>query len=182
MRSPRRRPNRRSRRWSEIGPLALAWLFFAGCAGYRLGPTSGQQAGEKSIRIESVRNETIEPRLTESLTTSLRRQLQQDGTFRLETRRAGDITLRSVIVRYERSGLSYNPQDLFTPRDFELSMTAHVTAFDADTGRTLLDREVSGRTTVRSDRDLTSAERQALSMLTEDLARNTLSLLVDGDW
>jgi hypothetical protein len=61
-------------------------------------------------------------------------------------------------------------------------MTAKFTVRDRGTGKILFDREVSGRTTIRSGSDLASAERQAVPMLAEDLARNATSLIVDGNW
>ena len=39
-----------------------------------------------------------------------------------------------------------------------------------------------GRTTLRPGADFSSAERQAVPLLAEDLARNITSLLVDGSW
>ena len=39
-----------------------------------------------------------------------------------------------------------------------------------------------GRTTIRVGNDLTSAERQAVPLAAEDLARSITSLLVDGEW
>ena len=68
------------------------------------------------------------------------------------------------------------------PRDYALGMTAKLTVRDRGTGKILFDREVSGRTTIRSGSDLASAERQAVPMLAEDLARNATSLIVDGNW
>jgi hypothetical protein len=49
-------------------------------------------------------------------------------------------------------------------------------------GKKVLDREVSGRTTVRVGSDLASAERQAIPLLAEDLAKNITALLVEGAW
>jgi len=61
-------------------------------------------------------------------------------------------------------------------------MTAWVQVRDASTGHLVVDQEVSGFSTVRNVADLTSAERQALPLISEDLARNILSLFVDGLW
>ena len=41
---------------------------------------------------------------------------------------------------------------------------------------------IGAHTLVRVGSDLTSAERQALPVLAEDLARNITSILVDGSW
>jgi hypothetical protein len=55
-------------------------------------------------------------------------------------------------------------------------------AINANTGQTNLNKDVSGRTYIRIGNDQSSAERQAIPLLTDDLARNAVSLLVDGDW
>jgi hypothetical protein len=61
-------------------------------------------------------------------------------------------------------------------------LTAKVVARERSTGKVLLDREISGRTTLRAGSDLASAERQSLPNLAEDLARNITTYLVDGTW
>ncbi len=162
--------------------LLTAALVLTGCAGYRVGPTGGQVAKAKSIQVKPFLNETLEPRLSSAVSVALRRTLQQDGTFRLSTQGEPDIILSGTIIRYRRSGISFDPADVITPRDFQIFLTAKITATDRNTGRVLLDREVGGRTTIRSGPDLTSSERQAVPLLAEDLARNVTSLLVDGTW
>jgi hypothetical protein len=157
-------------------------LLAAGCAGYRLGPTNGEVAGAKSIQINPFQNQTIEPRLTEYATSALRKRLQQDGTYRLNTSGEGDIIVTAVITRFDRSELTLQPTDVRTVRDYHLLMSAQITAVDRATGKTLVNRFVNGRTSIRVGADLTSAERQAIPLLADDLARNATSLLVDGTW
>jgi hypothetical protein len=156
--------------------------FFSGCAGYRLGPTNGVAAGAMSIQINSFQNQTSEPRLIEPVITALRRNLQQDGTFRLATKGEGDVVVSGVLLHYYREGLSFEPRDVVTVRDFRATLTAKVTAIQRSTGKTLVEREVIGRTTIRMGADLGSAERQAVPSLAEDLAKNVTALLVDGSW
>lgn len=160
----------------------LLGFLFAGCAGYRLGPTSGAAAGARSIQINFFRNETLEPRLSEPVASALRKRVQQEGTFRLNTHGEGDVVVSGVITKFNRSELSFQPNDILTVRDYDLSLVAKVIALDRTTGKAVLDREVGGRTTIRVGVDLGSAERQAVPLLAEDLARNITALLVDGEW
>lgn len=155
---------------------------FSGCAGYQLGPTNGVSAGSQSIQVNLFKNETFEPRLSEPLGTALRRGIQRDGTFRLATREPGDIVLDGVITEFRRSPVSFQPSDIVTVRDYELILIADVTAVDRRSGEVLLKSEVGGRTVIRAGADLSSAERQAVPLLAENLARNLTSLLVDGKW
>ncbi len=134
------------------------------------------------MSVETFRNETLEPRLTDYVSLSLRKRIQQEGTFRLETQGTGDIVLSGKITRFDRSELAANPTDVLTPQDYTLTMFADITAVERSTGKTNLNRTLYGRTTVRVGTDLAAAERQAVPLLAEDLARNAISSLADGSW
>jgi hypothetical protein len=162
-------------------PALLAFLLF-GCAGYRLGPVNDAVAGGKSIEILPFNNQTLQPRLGDALTQSLRENLQNDGTFRLVTRGPGDIVLTGVIHGYTRMGIGYLSTDAETPEDFRVEVTAHVTARDTVSGKLLLDKDVKGHTLVHVGSDLASAERQALPLLAGDLAQNITEAVAEGAW
>lgn len=157
-------------------------LAMCGCAGYRLGPSNGTRAGERSVQVQFFENKTLEPRLPTAVNEALRRTLQQDGTFHLDTNDGGDVLVSGIIRAYDREGISFQPGDVLTARDFSIVMTARVTALDRSTGKVLFERDFRGRTTVRAGADLVSAERQALPLLAEDMARNISAALTDGDW
>ena len=162
--------------------MVCAAVAMGGCAGYRLGPSNGQTAGEKSLQITPFTNRTPEPRLADAVTAALRKQVQRDGTYRLATRDAGDIVVTGVLTRYYREEVSFVPDDVVTVRDYRIWMTAQVTARERSTGRVLLDQSVTGRTLIRVGSDLTSAERQGLPLLAEDLAKQIVGSLADGSW
>jgi len=161
---------------------AATAVVLAGCAGYKLGPTNGMTAGSRSVAIRPFVNKTHEPRVAEYLAMSMRRRLQQDGTFRLETSGAPDIVVTGEITRFERSGLSYTTNDVLTPQEYTLTLFARVVARDLTTGRTNFDHEFAGRTFLRIGEDLGSAEREAMPVLTDELAREAVTQLVDGSW
>lgn len=166
--------------WSMGVSLLLG--LFCGCAGYKMGPTNGLPAGAKSIQVNLFQNHTIEPRLIEAVSSALRKQLQQDGTYRLATQDDGEIVVNGTIVQFERAGLSYQPGDILTVRDYSLKIIARIVAKERGTGKVLLDREITGRTTIRAGSNLSNTERQAIPLMAENLARNATSLLVDGQW
>ena len=165
--------------------LVLAAAFasaLGGCAGYRLGAVNPELTAGKTIQVNYFENKTLEPRLPQALNHALRKRLQQDGTYPLDTRGDGDILVNGVIERYERQGVSFQPNDILTARDYHVTLTVRVTATERVSGKVLFDREVTGRTTVRVGSDLSSAERQALPLLTDDFARNATTWLVEGAW
>jgi hypothetical protein len=164
-----------------LGCGALIFIS-AGCAGYKLGPTNGLPAGAKSIQVNPFQNLTLEPRLIEPVVSALRKDLQQDGTYRLNTSNEGDIIVNGTINEFRRAELSYQPFDILTVRDYTVQLIVKITAHERATGKVLVDRIVVGTTTIRVGADLASAERQAVPMLADDLARKATSLLVDGAW
>ena len=162
--------------------VASAVLVLTGCAGYKLGPSNGMEAGSRSIQVNLFQNQTPEPRLIEAIATALRRDVQQDGTFLLNTHGDADVVVSGAIVQYDRSALSFDPTDVRIPRDLLLVIGAKVSAIERTSGKSLVDQTVYGQTIIRAGADLTSAERQAVPLLAQDLARNITSLLVDGKW
>ena len=162
--------------------LLFAALVMTGCAGYRLGPTNGSRAGEKSVQVNSFVNATLEPRLSEPITFEVRRRLQQDGTYKLATHGEGDVLVTGIITRFDRSPLSFQPKDVLTVRDYNLTITAQIVAVERSTGKTNVNKAVRGRTTVSGGSDLASAERQAIPLAAADLARNAAAAIADGTW
>ena len=153
-----------------------------GCAGYHLGPTNGLRSGERSVQVNSFVNQTIEPRLSDAIGSSLRKNLQKDGTYRLNTSNEGDIILSGTIINYNRIQVSFQPKDVSTPRQYRVVIIAQITARERRSGKVVLNRKVSGQSTLFVGTDLPSAERQSLPLVADDLAKNITGLLVDGEW
>ena len=170
--------------WSLAWCLALVslGLLGTGCGGYKLGPTSGVAAGSRSVQVNFFQNKTLEPRLVESINNALRKNLQQEGTYRLATDSDGDIIVNGTITGFNRSAVGFQPADILTVRDYLIFLTVHVRATERLTGKVVLDRDSHGRTTIRVGADLASAEREAVPMLADDLAKRVTSMLVDGAW
>jgi hypothetical protein len=162
-------------------PVLAALLFVAGCA-YTVGPVNGVIAREKSVQINPFVNQTVEPHLTDAVTAQIRKQLQQDGTYRLATHDDGDIIISGSITNFQRHELTFTRTDTLTARDYRLMITAQVTARDRSSGKVLFDGPVSGFTMIRVGPDIVSTERQAWPLLAHDLAKNVTSLLVEGTW
>lgn len=162
--------------------VALLVALVTGCAGYQMGPSNGIPAGARSIQINPFPNKTQDPRLTEPVMTALRKELQRDGTYHLDTKDEGDILVTGTITELTREALSFQPNDILTARDLNLTLTVHVVARDRTNGKILVDRPITGRTHLRIISDQTSTEFQSIPMLAEDLARNITSALVDGSW
>jgi hypothetical protein len=160
----------------------VAILCLSGCAGYQLGPSNGVAAHEKSIQVNPFANQTLQPGLTDTVASQLRKELQRDGTYQLDSHGSGDIIVTGSLTSYERAEVTFASNDILTVRDFRLSLTAQVTARERSTGRVILNQPVTGYTLIRVGSDLTSAERQGMPLLAGDLAKNVTALLVEGKW
>lgn len=162
---------------------ALAAGLLSGCAGYHLGPVNGAVAGAKSIEVQPFNNQTLQPRLGDSITQSVRERLQTDATYRVVSRGGtGDVVVTGVVRQYTRQGLGYLNADVTTPENFRVDLVVHVIARDRLSGKTILDKDVRGHTFVHIGDDLASAEREAMPLLAEDLAQNISELLTEGAW
>jgi len=161
---------------------ALAALALSGCASYHLGPVMDEKAGDKSVEVLPFNNQTLQPRLGDALTQALRERLQVDGTYHLATHADGDIVVSGVIRQYRRLGLGYSSIDSITPENYRVEVIVHVVARERDSGKALFDRDVKGQTLVHIGTDLTSAERQALPLVSAELARTITELLTERSW
>jgi hypothetical protein len=162
--------------------LAVGFLLLICGCGYQLGPTGGAVAGKKSVQITNFSNKTLEPRLTDAVSTALRQQVQRDGTYHLATHGQPDVIVSGSLISYDRHEMSFVPSDVLTVQDYRVNLVAQVTARDAVTGKVIFERKVTGYAMVRVGSDLPSAERQATPLLADDLAKNIVAVLVDGSW
>jgi hypothetical protein len=162
--------------------LALAAAVFTGCASYHLGPTGGVVTGEKSIEVLPFNNQTLQPRLGEALTQAIRERVQVDATYHLATSQPGDVVVTGVITHYGREGVNFASNDVATPENYRVELTARVTVRERATGKLLLEKDLKAFSLVHVGADLGSAERQSLPLMAGDFARDLVSLLAEGSW
>ncbi len=165
-----------------IALIVLGLGVFTGCVGYVAGPTNGMPAGAQSVRVEFFQNQTLEPRLVVAVNRALKRNLQQDGTYALETQGDADLVVTGELMEFLRNGVSYTPGDSLTVKDYSMSLTAHIKVTDRNTGEVVYEGDITGSSTVRVGNDLTAGQRQAVPLIADQLARQATSLIVDGKW
>jgi hypothetical protein len=114
---------------------------------------------------------------------ALRRQVQQDGTYRLNTGgEKPDLVLECTLLEYERMPVAFRQQDIITVQEYELRLTARILVTETSSGAKRFDRRVVGRTGLLVTSDQGSAERQAAPLLAEDLARKVIPMITEGTW
>ena len=154
-------------------------LLGPGCA-YKLGPTNDQVAGAQTIAIDYFPNQSLEPQLTDLVATAVRREVQRDGTFKLSSRGAADIVVSGTIISYGRLPIGSKRDDVLTPTDYDVKITAKVRAVRGT--QTVYEGEVSGSAQVVFNADLNNAERENNPVAAENLARNLISAIANGSW
>ena len=169
-------------RFGLLPLLGMVLLGLTGCAGYHLGPVNDAVAGGRSIEVFPFDNQTFQPRFGDAVTQSIRERLQADGTYHLATHGGADVVVTGTIKGFHRAGVSFSSADITTTVNYREEVVAHVVARESGSGRIVLEKDISGYTLVNVGPDLSSADRQAQSLLADDLARNITLALTEGGW
>ena len=159
--------------------LCLAFLV-SGCAGYRLGPaTPAHLSHIKTIAVPTFGNPTLTPRIEVLVTSTIIKQFQQDGTFRIAHEDQADAVLKGEIVSVGRSPARSLRGNVLSTTEFNLSLTVRYTLTARD-GKVIHPGSASGTTSFFVGSDVSTDERQALPLATEELAKQIVSQLSEG--
>ena len=163
-----------------FAPLLVA-LVLNGCAGYHLGPaTPSYLRGVHSIAVPTFGNNTLVPRIEVLVTSTVIKQFQQDGTFRIVNEDAADATLKAEIVGVGRAPARSVRGNVLSTTEFQLTMTVKYTLLGRDKKVLGSPGAVSGSTSFFVGLDVNTDERQAMPLAAEELARHLVSQLSEG--
>jgi hypothetical protein len=160
--------------------LLLLALFLDGCTGYTLGPaTPGYLKKIHTIAVPTFGNTTLIPRIEVLVTSTVIKQFQQDGTFRIVNADAADATLKAEITGVGRSPARSVRGNVLATTEFNLVLTVKYTLIGRD-GQVLSPGAASGSTNFFVGTDINTDERQALPLAAEEMARHLVSQLTEG--
>jgi outer membrane lipopolysaccharide assembly protein LptE/RlpB len=161
--------------------LLLPTFLLAGCAGYHLGPaTPGYLRDIHSIAVPTFSNNSLTPRIEVLVTSTVIKQFQQDGTFRIASGDNADATLKAEIVAVGRNPARSVRGNVLSTTEFNLTLTVKYTLLGRD-GKVLgSPGAVAGSTSFFVGSDINTDERQALPLAAEELARHLVSQLSEG--
>lgn len=153
----------------------------SGCLGYHIGPAKPNYLRDiHSISVPTFKNHTLMPRVEVLVTGTVIKQFQQDGTFRIAGDEAADATLKGEIIRIYRTPARSVRGNVLATVEFNLVMRLRYSLIGSD-GRVLAGpAEVAGATSFFVGTDVTTDERQALPLATEELATQLVSQLSEG--
>jgi hypothetical protein len=160
--------------------VAVCCFCLSGCLGYHIGPAKPAYLREvHTIAVPTFKNHTLTPRMEVLVTGTVIKQLQQDGTFRIASDSNADATLKGEITRIDRAPARSLRGNVLATSEFSLAMRVRYTLVGRD-GKALTSGEALGQTSFFVSTDVTTDERQALPLATEDLATRLVSQLSEG--
>lgn len=160
---------------------ALACLSLSGCLGYHIGPAKPYYLRDvHTIAIPTFTNKTLIPRVEVLVTDAVIKQFQQDGTFRIGSGETADATLKGEIMRISRSPARSVRGNVLATSEFNLAVHVKYRLVGPDGSALRPSGEVVGTTSFFVGTDVTTDERQALPLATEELANRLVTQLSEG--
>jgi hypothetical protein len=152
-------------------------LVLGGCAHYRsgIGPTDIV----RSIYIEPIKNSSLCPKASGTLTAQLIKAIQRSTSLKLTGKNEANTHLQVEIVDYSQKKSTYDPKDTSIVLSFDLHVIAECTLIDRE-GRFLLERQrVEASMDLEKYTHFHSLRDQAVPQLIGRLAREICALLVN---
>jgi len=160
------------------------------CLGYHIGPVKPYYLQDvHTIAVPTFENSTLIPRIEVLVTDTVIKQFQQDGTFKIASNENADVILKGEISRITRSPARSVRGNVLATSEFNLVMRLRYKLVGNDGKPIGPPGEVSGSTSFfvgnmssisTTNGDVTTDERQALPLATEELANHLVSQLSEG--
>ncbi|MBV9492424.1 MAG: hypothetical protein JO069_22235 [Verrucomicrobia bacterium] len=125
-------------------------------------------------------NQTVEPDIEALATTTLIKQLQQDGTYQVTSLDRADAEIKGVITDVIRSQARAVTGNVLASSEFNLTVRLHLDVINPQTKATIAQRDVEGTSRFFVQNDVTSQERQAIPLAVEDASVQAASFLSEG--
>ena len=159
----------------------LICFALGGCLGYHVGPVKPYYLRDvHAIAIPTFKNHTLVPRIDVLVTDTVIKQLQQDGTYQITNGDKADATLTGEITRITRAPARSVRGNVLATTEFSLWLVVKFSLTGRDGTQLVPPNDVIGTTTFFVSSDVTSDERQALPLATEDLANRLVTQISEG--
>ena len=160
---------------------ALGCVCLTGCLGYHIGPAKPYYLRDvHTIAVPTFVNKTLIPRIEVLVTDTVIKQFQQDGTYQIVGGDKADATLKAEIIRVSRSPARSVRGNVLATSEFNLALRVKYRLMGPDDKPLSEWVEVSGTTSFFVGTDVTTDERQALPLATEELANRLVTQLSEG--
>jgi outer membrane lipopolysaccharide assembly protein LptE/RlpB len=159
--------------------LLPAVLLFGACAGYHLG--GGSEPKFSRLYVGPVGSDTLLPQASAIVTTQIREAFLKDGRVTLvDAAEEADAVLTIKLASYGRETAVVRTDDTGLARRFDVTLRARATLTDRRAGAAIFsERMLSVKRGVFTDGGQLQSEYQALPILAEELARQTVHATLD---
>jgi hypothetical protein len=162
-------------------PFLLFFVALAGCAGYTLGPTPPTyMKGVQKIAVPILKNATIAADIEALATTTLIRQIQQDGTYQVTGVDRADAIVVGTITSVDRSKARSLVGNVLASAEFNLRVTIDFRIERPNTQQLMARRSIEGDTSFFVGADTATQETQAIPLAVQDCAVQFVSFLTEG--
>ena len=164
---------------SPFSGLLLSVLCLTGCTGYQLG--TGSTVKFTTLFIAPITSEALIPQAQALVTTQLREAFIHDGRVQLvNSAESADAVLTVTLASYNRTVAVSRPDDTGLARLFDVTLHAKATLTDNRTKQPYFtSRPIDAKRGVFTDSGLVPSEYQALPLLAELLAGETVHAVLD---
>jgi hypothetical protein len=154
---------------------------FSGCAGYTLGPIPPTyMKGVHRVAVPIFKNTTIASDIQAIATTTVIKQIQEDGTYEVTGVDRADAIVFGTIDSVERTKARSLQGNVLASSEFNLRVTIDFRIERPNTGQLMAQRSIEGDTSFFVGNDTATQERQAIPLAVEDAAVQFASFLSEG--
>jgi hypothetical protein len=165
----------------STGVLFILLGCFAGCAGYTLGPTPPTyMKGVRRVAVPIFKNVTVAPDIEALATTTVIKQIQQDGTYEVTGVDQADALVVGTIASVDRSKARSLVGNVLASSEFNLRVTINFRIERPNTGQLMAERNIEGDTSFFVGNDIYTQEREAIPLAVQDAAVQFVSFLSEG--
>jgi hypothetical protein len=138
------------------------------------------------VSVPVFENMTTVSEIGPIVTQYVLREFQREGSFRIVRPEDAVIEVQGVLRSMSREGIAYDRGQGMRASEYRYVIVADVTFVDKKSGKVLLEKKgIKGETTVLTNNDLLTGQRNASFRIADDIARqvvnDALALPFPGD-
>jgi hypothetical protein len=168
----------------SIGKQILCCILLGcltGCLGYTLGPTPPTyMKGVHRVAVPIFKNTTVAADVEAIATTTVIKQIQEDGTYQVTGVDQADAVVVGTIVSVERTKARSLQGNVLASAEFNLRITIDFRIERPNTSQLMAARSIEGDTSFFVGNDIASQEREAIPLAVQDAAVQFASFLSEG--
>ena len=166
---------------SRIGATLALTILLTSCGGYTVGNVKPEAfAGVKKLAVPTLKNSTLEPRLSVLVTNAIIKQLQVDGTYQLVDSSEADAVLEAEIDQIRRSQFRAARDNQLVTRELLSTMRVRYSVRDNTTGVILGSGISVARSNIVLDPNFQISDRQVQADVASRIAQDITSKISEG--